>query len=135
MPSSRGTRRLYDVEEYAARARAALVKLQETQKPGEGKTGTKSDVLHAVIDEIKALRSQGYTSLQIADAMRQGDVFGILPKSITALLEDTKTRKKAKGQSPKPPPQPKQPPQPARPAIVPPAKRGSVAVQPDTDDL
>jgi hypothetical protein len=129
MPPPRGTSRHYDIEEYAARARAALVKLQETQQPGAGKTGTKTDVLKTVIDDIKALTAKGYTLQQIADAMRQGDVFSILPKSITALLEDTKTRKKVKVEPPK------QPPQPVRQAAVPPAKRGSVAVRPDTDDL
>jgi hypothetical protein len=86
--------RVFDIEEYANKARTALEKLKQTQQPGEksGKGG-KADVLQAVKSEIKSLMSEGYTAKQIAEAFKD-DVFGILPKTITEIAGE-KTKKKA----------------------------------------
>lgn len=89
-----GQPRLFDIAEYAEKAKAALSRLEKTQQPGElaGKGG-KSDVLLAVKDEIKRLLEKGYTSKQIALAFKD-DVFGILPKTITEIAigkRDNKT--------------------------------------------
>ncbi len=76
----------FDVAEYAEKVRGALKKLQEKQKPGVSSgVGTKTDVLTAAKEEIKALIEAGYTAKQVADAIGE-DVFGILPKSITQLI-------------------------------------------------
>ena len=55
-----GQPRLFDIAEYAEKAKAALSRLEKTQQPGEvaGKGG-KSDVLLAVKDEIKKLLEKG----------------------------------------------------------------------------
>jgi hypothetical protein len=78
--------RTYDIKEYSDKVKAALLKLEQTQKPGEqeGKGG-KSEVILAAKDEVNKLLEKGYTAKQIADALR-GDVFGILPKTITELF-------------------------------------------------
>jgi len=78
--------RTYDIKEYSEKVKAALQKLEQTQKPGEqaGKGG-KSEVILAAKDEVSKLIEKGYTAKQIADALR-GDVFGILPKTITELF-------------------------------------------------
>ena len=104
-----GQPRLFDIAEYAEKAKAALSRLEKTQQPGEvaGKGG-KSDVLLAVKDEIKKLLEKGYTSKQIALAFKD-DVFGILPKTITEIAigkRDNKTNatRKAKKTHPRPAP-------------------------------
>ena len=104
-----GQPRLFDIAEYAEKAKAALSRLEKTQQPGEvaGKGG-KSDVLLAVKDEIKKLLEKGYTSKQIALAFKD-DVFGILPKTITEIAigkrsSKTDTVAKAKRKThPRPP--------------------------------
>ena len=90
--------RMYDIEEYAKKAKAVLSKLEQTQKPGEiaGK-GNKSDVVMAIKSDIQKLMEKGYTSKQIATALKEGDVFGILPKTITEIVQG----KKAQQQKPK----------------------------------
>lgn len=89
-------RQLFDVAEYAEKARAALAKLEKTQQPGEraGKGG-KNDVLHAVRSEVKAMLDKGYTTQQIAEAFKS-DVFGILPKTITQVMRGTAHGRKAR---------------------------------------
>ena len=84
---------MYDIEEYAKKAKVALTKLEQTQKPGEmsGK-GNKSDVVLAIKADIQKLLEKGYTSKQIATALKEGDVFGILPKTITELVSGKKTQ-------------------------------------------
>ena len=87
----------YDVSESKIKIEQALTKLKE-QKPGEaaGKAG-KNEILGMFKKEITALAREGYTSQQIANAIKN-DVFGILPKTITEIISsETKTRaKKAK---------------------------------------
>ncbi len=89
--------RVFDIEEYAAKARAALAKLKESQRPGQqtGKGG-KSDVLLAVKDEVTKMMDEGYSVKQIAEAF-QTDVFGILPKTITELFGKMEKPRKTKG--------------------------------------
>lgn len=81
--------RTFDVAEFANKARQSLLKLKETQQPGQQSLGSKSDVVTAVKDDIKKLMDEGYTAKQIAEAF-SSDVFGILPKSITELVEGKK---------------------------------------------
>ena len=84
---------MYDIEEYAKKAKVALTKLEQTQNPGEvsGK-GNKSDVVLAIKADIQKLLEKGYTSKQIATALKEGDVFGILPKTITELMSGKKAQ-------------------------------------------
>lgn len=86
--------RTYDIKEFSEKALEALKRLEQHQKPGQALTGGKKDVLLAVKDEIKALMGKGYSAQQIAEAFQQ-DVFGILPKTITELIDGSKksTRK------------------------------------------
>ena len=137
-----GQPRLFDIAEYADKAKAALSRLEKTQQPGEvaGKGG-KSDVLLAVKDEIKRLLEKGYTSKQIALAFKD-DVFGILPKTITEIAigkrsskTDTVTRTKRKTH-PRPAPPDASP---KTPDAAGQNKKnldpGSFDVKPDTEDL
>jgi len=81
--------RIYNIEEFAQKARAALKKLEQEKKPGQAVSGGKKEVLRAVKGEIQALLDKNYTPQQIAEAFKQ-DVFGILPKTITELIEARK---------------------------------------------
>jgi len=94
--TDRKTQRLYDIQECAGQVKASLAKLEQQQKPGEqtGK-GSKTDVLMAAKEEIQNLIKKGYTAKQIAEALH-GDVFGILPKTITQLFATTKKPKRVK---------------------------------------
>lgn len=81
--------RTYNVTEYAEKARVALAKLLTEQVAGQVTSGGKTDVLNAVRTELKELMDKGYTTQQIADALKD-DVFGILPKSITFAVKGKK---------------------------------------------
>lgn len=81
--------RIYNVTEYAEKARVALAKLLTEQVAGQVTSGGKTDVLNAVRTELKELMDKGYTTQQIADALKD-DVFGILPKSITFAVKGKK---------------------------------------------
>ena len=75
----------------AALSDAKMIKMIENlrkQKPGQlvGMVG-KKDVLAAQRAELQKLVSEGYSVLQIAEAMKN-DVFEILPKSITEVIEN-----------------------------------------------
>lgn len=75
----------YNVSEYVQKAHNAILRLRNTQTPGQCTgNGGKNDVLRAVRGELQALLADGYTSKQIADAFA-ADVFAILPKTITQL--------------------------------------------------
>ncbi len=88
----------YEIAEYVMKTRAALARLREEQRPGEQSgSGTKTDVLRAVREELSELLNEGYTVQQIAEALRN-DVFGILPKTITLIVRESgqvSTRKHA----------------------------------------
>ncbi|MHB1642302.1 MAG: hypothetical protein ACYCS8_06535 [Acidithiobacillus sp.] len=88
----------FDIDEYASKAKNALAKLEQSQKPGQVVgAGSKLDVLRVVEAEIKEILGKGYTAKQIAEALKQ-DVFSILPKSITQL---TNARDQQAGNKPK----------------------------------
>lgn len=89
--------RTFDIAEYKEKVKAALAKLEKTQQPGEQTgSGSKTEVLAAAKEEIKAVLAKGYTAKQVADAMKD-DVFAILPKTITELVaKKTATKPKAK---------------------------------------
>jgi len=89
--------RIYNIEEFAQKARAALKKLEQEKKPGQAVSGGKKEVLRAVKGEIQALLDKNYTPQQIAEAFKQ-DVFGILPKTITELIEARKRPKNGEDQ-------------------------------------
>ncbi len=87
--------RFFDIKMESERIAIALKNLKETQKPGEASgLGTKTTILMQQQAEIRALHDAGYTVQQIAKAMSNG-AFGILPKSVTQLLnKHTKNRRK-----------------------------------------
>lgn len=86
--------RLFDIQKESGRIAQALAELKANEKPGEASgMGTKTVILMQQEAAIKELHEAGYTVQQIAKAM-SNDVFGILPKSITQLLNrHAKSRK------------------------------------------
>lgn len=88
--------RLFDIQTESERIAQALATLKATEKPGEASgMGTKTVILMQQEAEIKKLYADGYTVQQIAKAI-SNDVFGILPKSITQLLNKHATSRKNK---------------------------------------
>lgn len=87
--------RLFDIQKESERIAQALANLRANEKPGEATgMGTKTVILVQQEAAIKELHEAGYTVKQIAKAM-SNDVFGILPKSITQLLnKNAASRKK-----------------------------------------
>jgi hypothetical protein len=83
------TPRTYNLTEYAEKARQALDKMRNEQKPGQTLTGGKKDVILSIKEDLKALIDEGYTTQQISEALKQ-DVFGILPKTITEIVSNRK---------------------------------------------
>ena len=77
-------RETYDIAETAAEWGAALDRLRAEQKPGvKSGRGGKAAVLQAVRDRLKALASDGYTTGQIADALRE-----VSPRMVRAALRE-----------------------------------------------
>lgn len=91
--------RLYNVQEYAAKAKAALAQLEATQRPGEknGK-GSKAEVLNEIKADIIALLGKGFTVQQVSAALKE-DVFSILPKTITELVNNKRRTRSVKSLS------------------------------------
>lgn len=86
--------RLFDIQKESERIAQALANLKASEKPGEASgMGTKTVILMQQEAAIKELHEAGYTVQQIAKAM-SNDVFGILPKSITQLLNKHATSRK-----------------------------------------
>lgn len=86
--------RLFDIQTESERIAQALANLKANEKPGEASgMGTKTVILMQQEAAIKELHEAGYTVQQIAKAM-SNDVFGILPKSITQLLNKHATSRK-----------------------------------------
>ena len=96
MPEA-ASKRVFDIAFERQRIQYALAKLKATQQPGDvsGK-GNKTQVLQTQLTEIQALVAAGYTVKQIAAAMTN-DTFGILPKSITQLLNRRQASKPIRG--------------------------------------
>lgn len=85
--------RTFDIATYSDKVKAALAKMEATQQPGERNgLGSKSEVLNAAKTEIKAMLAKGYTAKQISDALKD-DVFAVLPKTITELMDTKKATK------------------------------------------
>ena len=77
-------RETYDIAETAAKWGAALDRLRAEQKPGvKSGRGGKAAVLQAVRDRLQALASEGYTTGQIADALRE-----VSPRMVRAALRE-----------------------------------------------
>lgn len=127
--------RSFDVAEFSAKARQSLLKLKQTEQPGQQSLGSKTDVLKSVKEDIKKLMEEGYTAKQIAQAF-SSDVFGILPKSITEIVEGKKKApvKRAAEKAPAPP-KPAVKTQPAATRKAAPGKAGSITVTEDSKDL
>lgn len=95
--------RMFDIQKESERIAVALAQMEKTQKPGEASgLGTKTTILMQQEAAIKALHDAGYTVKQIATAI-SNDLFGILPKSITQLLNrhNTSREKQVKKATPK----------------------------------
>lgn len=79
----------YDIDEYAARAGAALDKLRAEHEPGakDGRGG-KAAVLRAVREQLREAQQAEYTIPQLVDALRE--VFGgeLSAKTVRAALRD-----------------------------------------------
>lgn len=88
--------RLFDIQTESERIAQALANLKATEKPGEASgMGTKTVILMQQEAAIKELYDAGYTVQQIAKAI-SNDVFGILPKSVTQILNKHATSRKNK---------------------------------------
>lgn len=90
------TIRKFDIEEYSKKGIDAISKLMATKQPGHKTVGSKHDVVMAIREQIKKAHDAGYTVQQIAEAFKDGDVFGILPKTITEVLKGEKKIPSAK---------------------------------------
>lgn len=94
------SKRNYEIKPTVEKALNALGRLKKEHKPGDpvGGVGTKLDVLkyESVRKEMQQLVDDGYTPKQIAQAFSDGDVFKILAKSITQVLNGTPQGKKTR---------------------------------------
>ncbi len=88
-------RELFDAAEYAQKMDEMIANLR-TRTPGEpvGKVG-KNDILSMRREALQKLLADGYTVNQIAAAI-QDDVFKILPKTITEIVNSNKPKVAAK---------------------------------------
>jgi hypothetical protein len=92
-------KRSFDIAVESQRIGQALAQLKASQQPGEASgKGNKTQVLQTQITEIEALVSAGYSVRQIAAAI-SNDVFGILPKSITQLLNRRHSHPSTRGKA------------------------------------
>lgn len=91
--------RKYDIAEYAAKGETAIDRMMATQQAGKLVKGSKHDVCVAMREKLKVALEAGFTVQQIAEALKDGNVFGVLPKTITEIAKGTKKpvgRRKAK---------------------------------------
>ena len=75
--------RTYDAATVLPACRAALTKLRETERPGEGERLRKCGVLEALRPEIMKMIQAGYTVRQIATALAAAGNLQVRPKTIT----------------------------------------------------
>jgi hypothetical protein len=87
-------RNLFEVSEYIGKMDLMIAKLR-TKKPGElvGQVG-KSDILSIRREALQQLVDDGYTISQITEAIKN-DVFSILPKTLTEILNNTNKKPRA----------------------------------------
>lgn len=98
------SKQVYNIVETAEKVLQALEVYKGKYKPGEhvGETGTKLDVLkfETVRNEMMAMAAAGWTPKQMAQAIKDADIFKVLGKSITQILNEsvpeTKPRRKRK---------------------------------------
>ena len=84
------TIRKYDIAEYAEKGENAIDQMMATQQAGKVVKGSKHDVCMAMRDKLKVALDAGFTVQQIAEALKQGNVFGVLPKTIAEVANGTK---------------------------------------------
>lgn len=82
--------RKYDIAEYAEKGGNAIDNMMATQQAGKLVKGSKYDVCVAMREKLKVALDAGFTLKQIAEALKDGDVFGVLPKMISEALKDGK---------------------------------------------
>lgn len=87
-------KRKFDLEKGLADIRAALEKLRQTPPPKVERKASKSEALQMIKPEIAQLYKDGYTLEMIADALSNGDQYGILPSAIKTLLKTPRGTKK-----------------------------------------
>ena len=75
--------RTYDAATVLPACRAALTKLRETERPGEGERLRKCGVLEALRPEIMKMIQAGYTVRQVAAALAASGDLHVRPKTIT----------------------------------------------------
>ena len=126
--------RKYDIAEYAAKGSSAIDQMMATKQAGKLVKGSKHDVCVAMREKMKVALDAGFTVQQIAEALKDGDVFGVLPKTITEIVKGTKkpmVRRKAKD-STEPSKASNTAPAPiAKPAVVVNEASGKFNIQPD----
>lgn len=93
MATTQKKRELFDASEYIEKMDLMIEKLR-TKKPGElaGKVG-KNEILTMRREALQQLLKDGYTINQISEAMKD-DVFSILPKTITEIVNDKNKNKR-----------------------------------------
>ena len=91
-----------DLVKAAEEIKIAFEELR-TEKPGKiTGTGSKSDVIIALQNEIKELINEGYTLNQISESINKTRVIEVLPRTISLALrkanktDRTKTKKRVK---------------------------------------
>ena len=72
-----------------------LEKLKQTPPPKIEKDISKSEALQKAKAEIAQMYKDGYTLQMIADALSNGDQYGILPSAVKAVLKTPRGSKKA----------------------------------------
>lgn len=150
--------RTYEAATVLPACRAALVKLRETERPGEGERLRKRNVLEALRPEITAMLRDGYAVRQIAAALAASGNLQVRPKTVTEVCGGSaqppaqgrsraRKRKPAPGtavdnETPAPPPPRGGEPDAAAttPSTTTPATgtvtdRSTFAIKPDTNDL
>jgi hypothetical protein len=88
---------VFDKNESKERIKEALEKLQSESEPEAVELANRTDIIRdeEVKQDILKLVDAGYTPVQIAKAI-SNDVFQILPRSITSLINAEKDKKKKK---------------------------------------
>jgi hypothetical protein len=88
-------KRKFDLEKGLADFRAGLEKLRQTPPPKTATLVGKAELLAAAKAEIAQMYKDGYTLQMIADALSNGDQYGILPSAVKAVLKTPRGSKKA----------------------------------------
>jgi hypothetical protein len=89
-------RRKFDIKDTAKKIIEALEQYKKHHKPGEhvGTSGSRTDVLKIVKPEMQKMIKEGFTPKQLAEAIREGKVFNVRPKTITQVIAEPDGAKK-----------------------------------------